>query len=79
MKTPIEAIIDMLEINPNQVITKENMLHALRDMLPTEQEHLEAMADTYNEALKSFGMKGMSGKELFERRYRGKVQYNPLM
>jgi hypothetical protein len=55
------------------------MLHALRDILPTEQEHLEAMADTYNEALKSFGMKGMSGKELFERRYRGKVQYNSLM
>ena len=79
MKTPIETIIERVQQVPNDVITKENILHALNEMLPTEQEHLEAMADTYNEALKNFGVKGMTGKELFDRRYRGILKYGNMM
>lgn len=79
MKTPIEAIIDILEETPSQTITKENMLHILNNMLPTERQHLEDMTDAINQTLKSMGVRGISGKELFDRRYRGIVLNNPLV
>lgn len=79
MKTPIEAIIDMVKNTPNEVITKHNLLHMLENMLPTEREHLESMTDVPNNALKHFGVRGFSGKELFERRYRGIVQNGELI
>jgi hypothetical protein len=76
MKTPIEALIDMVKSVPQQTLTKENVLHMLNNMLPTEQEHLESMANPYNDALKQMGIHGITGKELFERRYKGVEKYN---
>jgi hypothetical protein len=73
MQTPIEKIIEIVNSVPSDVITKENILNTLRNMLPTEQEHLEGMADALNITLVQMGVRGMSGKELFERRYKGIV------
>jgi len=79
MDTPIEAIIAMVKQTPSEVITKHNLLHMLENMLPTEREHLESMADVSNNALKHFGVRGFSGKELFERRYRGITKNGELI
>jgi hypothetical protein len=79
MKTPIEALIDMVQSVPQETLTKQNVLHMLNNMLPTEQEHLESMANPYNDALKHMGMRGMTGKELFERRYKGVQKFNGLV
>lgn len=51
----------------------------LENMLPTEQEHLESMANPYNNALKHMGIHGITGKELFERRYKGVQKFNGLV
>lgn len=66
----------MVQSVPQQTLTKENVLHMLNNMLPTEQEHLESMANPYNDALKQMGIHGITGKELFERRYKGVEKYN---
>jgi hypothetical protein len=79
MITPIEALILTVRQSPNEVLTKANVLHTLRNMLETEQEHLEAMADASSSALKHFGVRGFSGKEIFERRYRGIVNKSDLV
>ena len=79
MKTPIEALIDMVQSVPQETLTKQNVLHMLENMLPTEREHLESMAEVSNNALKHFGVRGFSGKELFERRYRGITKNGELI
>jgi hypothetical protein len=78
MKTPIEALIEQVEKSPNEILTKTNVLYALNNMLPTEREHLESMADACMPALKNFGIHGFSGKEIFERRYLGVVKKNNM-
>lgn len=78
MKTPIEALIEQIEQAPSEVLTKANVLHALRSMLPTEQEHLESMTDACMAPLKHFGINGFSGREIFERRYKGIIKKNSV-
>jgi hypothetical protein len=74
MQTPIEKIIEIVDSVPSDVITKANMLNTLRNMLPTEQEHLEGMADALSSTFNQMGVRSISGKDLFERRYRGIVK-----
>ncbi len=78
MKTPIEALIEQVEKSPNEILTKTNVLYALKNMLPTEREHLESMTDACAPALKHFGIRGFSGKEIFERRYLGVIKKNNM-
>jgi len=66
----------MVKSVPQETLTKENVLHMLKNMLPTEQEHFESMANPYNDVLKDMGIRGITGKELFERRYKGIEKYN---
>lgn len=79
MKTPLEALIETIKQSPSEVLTKTNVLHAMRNMLETEQEHLEAMTDVCSPALKHFGVRGFTGREVFERRYRGIVNKSDLV
>lgn len=79
MKTPIEAVIEQIQKSPNETLTKTNVLHCLNSFLETEQEHLEGMTDCLNETFKSMGVRGISGRELFNRRYRGVVKNNKLI
>lgn len=69
MKTPIEALIDRIKQSPSETLTKFNVLYALEQMLPVEQDHLEAMADHYVNTFRPMGIRAISGKELFEKRY----------
>ena len=79
MKTPIEALIQNIEKSPNEILTKTNVLHALKNMLPTEREHLEAMTDACSNTFKHIGVRGFTGKEVFERRYKGIINKTGLI
>lgn len=52
MKTPLEALIEQLEKIENHVITTDNVIHAAKELLHTEKEHLINMAKPYYDVVK---------------------------
>jgi hypothetical protein len=69
MKTAFQAYIEDLEKNPNEVLTKENVLWHARTFLDLEQDQLIDMGNRYYRQLLKMGIVTQDGKQVFEKIY----------
>lgn len=69
MKTAFQAYIEDLEKNPNEVLTKENVLWHARTFLDLEKDQLIDMGNRYYRQLLKMGIVTQDGKQVFEKIY----------
>ena len=69
MKTAFQAYIEELEKNPNEVLTKQNVLHHARTFLELEKDQLVDMGNRYYRQLLKMGIVTQDGLQLFDKIY----------
>lgn len=69
MKTAFQAYIEDLQKNPNEVLTKENVLWHARTFLDVEKDQLIDMGNRYYRQLLKMGIVTQDGKQVFEKIY----------
>jgi hypothetical protein len=69
MKTAFQAYIEDLQKNPNEVLTKENVLWHARTFLDLEKDQLIDMGNRYYRQLLKMGIVTQDGKQVFEKIY----------
>ena len=69
MKTAFQAYIEELEKNPNEVLTKHNVLHHAKTFLELEKDQLVDMGNRYYRQLLKMGIVTQDGLQLFNKIY----------
>jgi hypothetical protein len=69
MKTAFQVYIEDLQKNPNEVLTKENVLWHARTFLDLEKDQLIDMGNRYYRQLLKMGIVTQDGKQVFEKIY----------
>ena len=70
MKTAFQAFIESLEQNPNEVLTKANVLHHARTFLPIEKDQMVDMGNRYYKPLLKMGIITQDAETLFNKIYK---------
>ena len=70
MKTAMEVFIEQLEENPNEVLTKANVIHHAKGFLEIEQDQIVDMGNRYYSKLKSMGIMTQPAMEVFKALYK---------
>jgi hypothetical protein len=70
MKTAFQAYIEELEKNPNEVLTKANVIHHAKMFAELEKDQLIDMGNRYYRQLLKMGVVTQDGKEVFKSIYK---------
>lgn len=70
MKTALQIYIEQLEKNPNDVLTKANVIHHAKTFIELEQDQLIDMGNLYYNKFKSMGIVTQDGQEVFNTLYK---------
>jgi hypothetical protein len=70
MKTAFQAYIEELEKNPNEVLTKQNVLHHAKGFLEIEKDQLVDMGNRYYKQLLKVGIITQDGLNMFKAIYK---------
>lgn len=70
MKTAFQAYIEELEKNPNEVLTKQNVIHHAKRFLEIEQDQLVDMGNRYYRQLLQMGIVTQDGLTIFKSIYK---------
>lgn len=70
MKTAFQVYIEELEKNPNEVLTKANVIHHAKGFLAVEQDQIVDMGNRYHQKLKSMGIITQAAIEVFNKIYK---------
>ena len=69
MKTAFQAYIEELEKNPNEVLTKQNVIYHAKRFLEVEQDQLVDMGNRYYRQLLKMGVVTQDGLTIFKAIY----------
>ena len=70
MKTAFQVYLEELEKNPNEILTKANVIHHAKGFLEVEKDQIVDMGNRYYEKLKSMGILTQPAIEVFEKIYK---------
>jgi hypothetical protein len=70
MKTAFQAYIEELEKNPNEVLTKVNVIHRAKMFLEIEKDQLVDMGNRYYKPLLKMGIVTQDGLQIFKSIYK---------
>ena len=70
MKTAFQAYIEELEKNPNEVLTKVNVIHRAKMFLEIEKDQLVDMGNRYYKPLLKMGVVTQDGLQIFKSIYK---------
>ena len=70
MKTAFQAYIEELEKNPNEVLTKQNVIFHAKRFLEIEQDQLVDMGNRYYRQLLKMGIVTQDGLTIFKSIYK---------
>jgi hypothetical protein len=69
MKTAFQVYIEQLEKNPNEILTKENVIHHAKSFLEVEKDQIVDMGNRYHDKLKTMGIITQPAVEVFSKIY----------
>ena len=69
MKTAVQVYIEQLEKNPNEILTKENVIHHAKSFLEVEKDQIVDMGNRYHDKLKTMGIITQPAVEVFSKIY----------
>jgi hypothetical protein len=69
MKTPLETLLEVVELVPTETITKQNLIYTINNLLEVERLHLMQMVDFYGNTLNEMGMRVERGEQVVKRIY----------
>jgi hypothetical protein len=69
MKTAFQAYLEELEKNPNEILTKANVIYHAKGFLEVEKDQIVDMGNRYHEKLKTMGIVTQSALEVFNKIY----------
>lgn len=61
--------IEQLEKNPNEILTKENVIHHAKSFLEVEKDQIVDMGNRYHDKLKTMGIITQPAVEVFSKIY----------
>lgn len=70
MKTAFQAYIEELEKNPNEVLTKANVIHHAKIFAELEKDQLVDMGNRYYKKLLKLGIVTQDGLQVFNAVYK---------
>lgn len=69
MKTAFQVYLEELEKNPNEILTKANVLHHAKGFLALEKDQIVDMGNRYHEKLKTMGIITQPALEVYNKIY----------